>query len=71
MPTPIMDSLLKLPKKRRMEIAERLWLSAADEQNASVPASHKKTVAARLAAYQAGKSKPVAHETMMGKLRAR
>lgn len=71
MPTPSIDSLLKLPKKRRMEIAERLWLSTADEQSAPVPAAHKKTVATRLAAYKAGQSKPVAHEDMMRKLRAR
>ena len=70
MPMPSIDSLLKLPKKRRMEIAERLWLSAADEQKAPVPSSHRKTVSDRLAAYQSGQSKPVSHDEMMRKLRA-
>ena len=71
MPTPSIDSLLKLPKKRRLEIAERLWLSATDEQTAAVPTLHKKTVAARLSSYRSGKSKPVPHADMMRKLRAR
>lgn len=70
MPTPSIDLLLKLPKKRRMEIAERLWLSAVDEQDAVVPIEHKQTVAARLAAYRSGETQPVDHAELMRKLRA-
>ena len=54
MTTDTMDSLLRLSKKRKMEIAERLWLSVADERTVRVPAAHKKIVASRLADYQAG-----------------
>jgi len=38
-----MDSLLRLPKKRKMEIAERLWLSVADERTAPAPAATRKS----------------------------
>ena len=70
-PTPSIDPLLKLPKKRRMAIAERLWLSVAAGQIAPVPSAHRKTGSARLAAYQSGQSKPVSHDEMMRKLRVR
>jgi putative addiction module component (TIGR02574 family) len=63
------DSLLRLPKKRKMEIAERLWLSAVDERTDGVPAAHKKIIASRLADYRAGKSIPVPHADLMRKLR--
>jgi putative addiction module component (TIGR02574 family) len=71
MQTDTMDALLRLPKKRKMEIAERLWLSVADERAARVPAGHKKIVASRLADYRAGKSVPVPHDELMCKLRAK
>lgn len=66
-----MASLLRLPKKRKMEIAERLWLSVADERTAPVPAAHKKIVSSRLADYRSGKSIPVPHADLMRKLRAK
>lgn len=66
-----MDSLLRLPKKRKMEIAERLWLSVTDDRTASVPAAHKKVIAIRLADYRRGKSVPVPHAELMRKLRAK
>ena len=65
------DSLLRLPKKRKMEIAQRLWLSVADERTAPVPAVHKKIIATRLADYQAGQSVPIPHSELMRKLRAK
>ena len=71
MPTPSIDQLLRLPPKRKLEIAERLWLSAIDERTAPVPAEHKKTVAARLADYRSGKSKPIPHAELMRGLRAK
>jgi putative addiction module component (TIGR02574 family) len=71
MSTTTIDSLLRLPKKRKMEIAERLWLSAVDERTAAVPAAHKKIIASRLADYRAGKSVPIPHEDLMRKLRAK
>ena len=66
-----MASLLRLPKKRKMEIAERLWLSAIDERSAPVPAAHKQIVATRLADYRSGKSVPIPHAELMRKLRAK
>ena len=66
-----MDSLLCLPKRRKMEIAERLRLSATDEGTARVPSDHKKIVSTRLADYRSGKSVPVSHAELMRKLRAR
>ena len=71
MPGPVIDQLLALPKKRRMEIAERLWLSAVDEAAEVVPAKHKRVVAERLAGYRAGKSKPIPHAELMRRLSAR
>lgn len=66
-----MASLLRLPKKRKMEIAERLWLSTTDERTAPVPAAHKKIAASRLADYRSGKSVPIPHAELMRKLRDR
>ena len=66
-----MASLLRLPKKRKMEIAERLWISVADERTVRVPVAHKQTVATRLADYRSGKSVPIPHAELMRKLRAK
>ena len=65
------EPLLRLPKKERMEVAERLWLSVADEQRMPVPAAHKSVIKERLQNYKAGKSVPVAHSEMMKRLRAK
>ncbi len=64
------EPLLRLPKKERMEVAERLWLSVADEQRMPVPAAHKKIIDQRLEDYQAGKSVPIPHAEMMKRLRS-
>ena len=66
-----MASLLRLPKKRKMEIAERLWLSVTDERTARVPAVHKQIVSTRLADYRSGKTVPIPHAEFMRKLRAK
>jgi putative addiction module component (TIGR02574 family) len=58
-----------LPKRKRLEIAESLWLSVADEEKMPVPESHKKILDARLADYRAGKTKPVSHDELMRRLR--
>jgi putative addiction module component (TIGR02574 family) len=70
MPTAV-SALLLLPKRKRLEIAEHLWLSVADENTMSVPAAHKAVLDARLSDYRAGKSKPIAHEELMRRLRAK
>jgi putative addiction module component (TIGR02574 family) len=68
MATQVVSSLLALPKRKRLEIAERLWLSVADEQEMPVPGDHKKVVDARLASYRSGKSKPISHDELMRRL---
>ena len=62
------SALMRLPKRQRMEIAESLWLSVADENRLPVPAAHKKILDERLAAYRAGRSKPIPHEELLRRL---
>ena len=64
-------SLLRLPKKKRMEVAERLWLSVADESRMPIPLEHKKIIDSRLANYRKGITKPVVHADMMERLRSK
>jgi len=65
------SSLLRLPKRERLEIAESLWLSVADEEKMPVPEAHKKILDSRLAGYRSGKSKAFSHEALMRRLRTR
>lgn len=69
MPSQSVSSLLRLPKRKRLEIAETLWLSVADEEKMPVLESHKKVLDARLADYRSGKSRPIPHEELMRRLR--
>ena len=62
--------LLQLPKRKRLELAERLWLSVADEAKMPVPEEHKRILNQRLASYKSGKSKPISHEELMRRVRA-
>ena len=64
------SKLMQLPARRRLEIAERLWLSVADEENMVVPANHKQILRKRLSDYRAGRTKVVSHQEMMRRLRA-
>ena len=68
---PTLPELLRLPKKRRMEIAERLWASVAEEEKMPVPAEHRVIIDQRLASYRAGKSKVITHAELMRRLRAK
>lgn len=61
--------LLRLPKRQRLELAERLWLSVADEKTLAVPASHKRVLDERMAAYESGRSIPIPHRELMRRLR--
>lgn len=70
MPTKTVEALLRLPKRQRLEIAESLWLSVADQEK-PVPARHKRILDDRLAAYRSGKSKPISHEELMRRLGVR
>jgi putative addiction module component (TIGR02574 family) len=70
MSTASVSSLLQLPKRKRLEIAEVLWLSVVDEDRMPVSEGHKKVLDARLADYRAGRSKPISHAELMRRLRA-
>jgi putative addiction module component (TIGR02574 family) len=70
MPALSVSSLLRLPKRQRLEIAESLWLSVADEEKMPVPEAHKQILDARLADYRRGKSVPISHESLMRRLAA-
>lgn len=63
-------SLLRLPKRKRLQIAESLWLSVADEEKMPLPERHKKVLNDRLAAYRAGLTKPIAHDELMGRFQS-
>lgn len=63
------STLLRLRKRERLEIAERLWLSVADEEKMPLPERHKKILNTRLADFHSGKSKAISHEAMMLRLR--
>ena len=65
------SSLLRLPKRQRLEIAESLWLSVADEESMPVPEEHRKILDARLAKYRSGESKPISHDELMRRLRSK
>jgi len=70
MPPAVLADLLRLPKRKRLEIAERLWLSATDEASMPVPDSHKRVLKKRLADYKSGASKPVSHAELMRRVRS-
>lgn len=63
------EDLLLLPKRSRLALAERLWLSVADESKMEVPADHKRILNKRLADFKSGKSKPISHEELMRRVR--
>jgi putative addiction module component (TIGR02574 family) len=65
MSSAVIADLLRLPKRTRLEIAERLWLSAADEAAMPVPVSHKRVLKKRLADYRSGANQPISHAELM------
>jgi putative addiction module component (TIGR02574 family) len=62
--------LLQLPKKQRLEIAEQLWISVADEAAMPVPATHKKVLRDRLSEYRAGRAETVSTEELIRRVRS-
>ena len=64
------SKLMRLPVRERLAIAERLWLSVADEEKMPVPDEHKRILRKRLADYRAGRSKTVSHQDMMRRLQS-
>ena len=61
---------MRLPVRQRLAIAERLWLSVADEEKMAVPEDHKRILRKRLADYRAGQSKAISHQEMMRRLQS-
>lgn len=67
-PTAIAE-LLELPRRKRLELAELLWLSVADESSMPVPADHKRILDQRIADYKSGKAKTISHAELMRRIR--
>lgn len=65
-----LSDLMRLPARQRLAIAERLWISVADEEKMPVPEGHKRILRKRLADYRAGRSKVIPHRDMMRRLGA-
>lgn len=70
MSTETVSKLKRLPARRRLAIAEELWLSVADEESMEVPADHGRTVRKRLADYRAGREKTISHKELMRRLKS-
>lgn len=71
MSPPAISDLLQLPKKKRLEIAERLWLSVADESSLPASEEHKKVVRRRLSDYRGGRTKAISHQELMSRVRSK
>ena len=69
MPSEHLAKLMRLPARQRLAIAEKLWLSVADEEKMPVPEAHRRVLRKRLADYRSGRSSVVSHEEMMRRLR--
>jgi len=61
---------MRLPVRERLALAERLWLSVADEQRMPVPDEHKHILRKRMTDYRAGRTKAIPHDELMRRLRA-
>jgi putative addiction module component (TIGR02574 family) len=70
MPASTISKLMRLPARQRLAIAERLWLSVADEARMPVPDEHKRILRKRLADYRAGRTKAISHEELMRRLQS-
>jgi putative addiction module component (TIGR02574 family) len=68
--TSVAPRLFKLPKKKRLELAERLWLSVADETSIPVSESHKRVLKQRLADFKTGRIRTISHDELMRRVRA-
>jgi putative addiction module component (TIGR02574 family) len=60
--------LQKLPRKRKFELAEELWLSGVSDRQ-PVSAQHKQTIDSRWADYKAGKIKRITREELNRRLK--
>ena len=69
MPPQTIAKLMRLPVRQRLAIAERLWLSVADEERMPVSDEHKRVLRKRLTDYRAGRTKAITHGELMQRLR--
>ena len=67
---PTISKLMRLPVRERLGLAEKLWLSVADEQRMVVPDEHKRILRKRMVDYRAGRTKAIPHDELMRRLRA-
>jgi putative addiction module component (TIGR02574 family) len=70
MPPQTISALMRLPARERLALAERLWLSVADEERMPVADDHKRILRKRMADYRAGRTKAITHDELMRRLRA-
>jgi putative addiction module component (TIGR02574 family) len=70
MPTDFVSKAMRLPARERLALAERLWISVADERRMSVPEEHKHILRKRMADYRAGRTSAIPHDELMRRLRA-
>jgi putative addiction module component (TIGR02574 family) len=66
----VLKDLRHLPKRERLEIAETLWPSVADEASMPVPVSHQRVLEKRLEDYKSGFSQPIPHAELMRRVRS-
>lgn len=59
--------LARLPKNKRMQLADELWLSGVDDK-AKVPSWHREILDQRWAAYKSGKVKSISLEELERRL---
>ena len=62
--------MFQMPKKERLALAERLWLSVADEPSMPVPEAHKAVLKKRMTDYKAGRIKAISHAELMKRVQA-
>ena len=67
---PSITELLDLPDQQKMEIAETLWLSVAEDSNLGLSEEHRIILEERLQAYESGTVLPISHEELMQRLAA-
>lgn len=59
--------LARLPKSKRMQLADELWLSGVDDKT-KVPAWHREILDQRLSDYRSGKVKGISLEELERRL---
>ena len=64
------SKLMRLPARERLALAERLWLSVADEERMPIPEEHKQVLRKRMADFRSGRSKAIPHGELLRRLQS-